>query len=128
MTLPEFFGGVFLVFGPPLAMFILTIAHDPIRIIVLVAAAFIWLCSVLLSSLAWFLITRLGTFTIVGVVTSIFIQVNGLSDKLMANTEYSVLFCYHGIELMTFTLIFFTNFLIFPRHCLFTGSLPVHHL
>lgn len=93
MTLPEFFGGVFLVFGPPLAMFILTIAHDPIRIIVLVAAAFIWLCSVLLSSLAWFLITRLGTFTIVGVVTSIFIQVNGLSDLL------NIPFCSATMEL-----------------------------
>lgn len=75
MTIAEFFGGVFLVFGPPLAMFLMTIAHDPIRIIILVAAAFIWLCSLLLSSLVWLLISQLGTFTIVGVVVSIFIQV-----------------------------------------------------
>lgn len=37
MALLEFFGCAFLAFGPPLAMFLLTIAKDPIRIIILIA-------------------------------------------------------------------------------------------
>ncbi|XP_043194638.1 gamma-secretase subunit Aph-1-like isoform X3 [Amphibalanus amphitrite] len=37
MTVMEFFGCGFLAFGPPLAMFIITIAKDPIRIIILMS-------------------------------------------------------------------------------------------
>lgn len=76
MTLPEFFGGAFLAFGPPLAMFTLTIAHDPIRIIILVAAAFLWLCALLLSALVWFIFVPLRDFTLFGMVISIAIQVS----------------------------------------------------
>ncbi|CAG9863269.1 unnamed protein product [Phyllotreta striolata] len=54
MTLADFFGCTFLAFGPPFAMFIFTIAHDPIRIIILMAAAFFWLVALLLSSTLWF--------------------------------------------------------------------------
>lgn len=75
MTIPEFFGCTFLTFGLPLAMFTMTIAHDPIRIIILIAAAFIWLCSLLLSSFIWFIFVPLRDFTIFGMVISIFIQV-----------------------------------------------------
>ncbi|CAG9838678.1 unnamed protein product [Diabrotica balteata] len=53
MTVAEFFGCTFMAFGPPFAMFIFTIAHDPIRIIILIAAAFFWLVSLLLSSIIW---------------------------------------------------------------------------
>ncbi|XP_052893200.1 gamma-secretase subunit Aph-1 isoform X2 [Anopheles moucheti] len=53
MTVVEFFGCSFLAFGPPVAMFALTIAHDPIRIIILIAASFFWLVSLLLSSTVW---------------------------------------------------------------------------
>ncbi|XP_031619322.1 gamma-secretase subunit Aph-1 [Contarinia nasturtii] len=74
MTLPEFFGCAFLAFGPPLALFTMTIAQDPIRIIILVAAAFLWLCSLLLSSLVWFIFVPLRDVTIFGMVISIIIQ------------------------------------------------------
>lgn len=76
MTLPEFFGCAFLAFGPPLAMFTMTIAQDPIRIIILVAAAFLWLCSLLISSFIWFIFVPLRDVTIFGMIISILIQVN----------------------------------------------------
>lgn len=75
MTLPEFFGCAFLAFGPALAMFTMTIAQDPIRIIILVAAAFVWLCSLLLSSLIWFILVPLRDVTIIGMIVSVCIQV-----------------------------------------------------
>ena len=37
MALLEFFGCAFIAYGPALAMFALTIAKDPIRIIILIA-------------------------------------------------------------------------------------------
>lgn len=36
MGLVEMFGCMLLAFGPPLVMFILTVANDPIRIILLI--------------------------------------------------------------------------------------------
>lgn len=75
MTLPEFFGCAFLAFGPPLAMFTMTVAQDPIRVIILVAAAFLWLCSLLISSLVWFVLVPLREYTIIGMIISIIIQV-----------------------------------------------------
>lgn len=74
MTLPEFFGCAFLAFGPPLAMFTMTIAQDPIRVIILVAAAFVWLCSLLISSLVWFILVPLREYTAIGMIISILIQ------------------------------------------------------
>ncbi|CAI9543477.1 unnamed protein product [Staurois parvus] len=50
-----FFGCTFVAFGPALSLFILTIARDPLRVIILVAGSFFWLVSVLLSSLIWFI-------------------------------------------------------------------------
>ena len=76
MTLPEFFGCAFLAFGPSMAMFTMTIAQDPIRVIILVAAAFVWLCSLLLSSFIWFILVPLRDVTIIGMIISICIQVN----------------------------------------------------
>lgn len=76
MTLPEFFGCTFLAFGPPFAMFTLTIAHDPIRIIILVAAAFVWLSSLILSALIWFILVPLRDYTSISLVLSVFIQVS----------------------------------------------------
>lgn len=37
MTLMEFFGCTFIAFGLPFALFIFTIARDPMRVIVLIA-------------------------------------------------------------------------------------------
>lgn len=76
MTLPEFFGCAFLAFGPAVAMFTMTIAQDPIRVIILVAAAFVWLCSLLLSSFIWFILVPLRDVTIIGMIVSVCIQVN----------------------------------------------------
>ncbi|KAK1800533.1 hypothetical protein P4O66_005756 [Electrophorus voltai] len=55
MTAAVFFGCAFIAFGPALALFIFTIARDPLRVIILIAGAFFWLLSLLLSSLVWFI-------------------------------------------------------------------------
>ncbi|XP_053697092.1 gamma-secretase subunit Aph-1 [Sabethes cyaneus] len=89
MTVVEFFGCSFLAFGPPLAMFSLTIAHDPIRIIILIAAAFFWLVSLLLSSTVWFAVYPLRDILAFGLVCSVFIQegFRYLMYKLLRKTE-----------------------------------------
>lgn len=74
MTATEFFGCTFLAFGPPLAMFIFTVAHDPIRVIIMIAAAFFWLLSLLLSALLWFIVIPLREFTAFGLVFSVVFQ------------------------------------------------------
>lgn len=75
MTLAEFFGCAFLAFGAPLAMFTFTIVHDPIRIIILIAAAFFWLVALLLSSLIWFAVVPLRGYLAFGLVFSVLFQV-----------------------------------------------------
>ncbi|EDW77586.1 uncharacterized protein Dwil_GK24580 [Drosophila willistoni] len=74
MTLPEFFGCTFIAFGPPFALFIFTIGHDPVRIIILIAAAFFWLLSLLLSSLLWFAVIPLRDVLAFGVIFSVIFQ------------------------------------------------------
>lgn len=74
MTLAEFFGCAFLAFGPAAAMFCFTIAHDPMRIILLLIAAFFWLTSLLLSSLLWFTVVPLRDKLIFGVFFSVLAQ------------------------------------------------------
>ncbi|EDL26130.1 putative gamma-secretase subunit APH-1C isoform 1 [Mus musculus] len=56
MTLPVFFGCAFIAFGPAFALYLFTIATDPLRVIFLIAGAFFWLVSLLLSSMFWFLV------------------------------------------------------------------------
>lgn len=75
MTVAEFFGCACLAFGTPLAMFTFTIAHDPIRIIILIAAAFFWLLSLLFSSILWFAVVPLRNQLAFGVVFSVIFQV-----------------------------------------------------
>lgn len=93
MTVAEFFGCTFLVFGPVLSMFILTLANDPIRIIIFIAAAFFWLLSLLVASLIWFLLSPLFDALIVGVVVSVFCQeaVRYLVFEILRRTESSLL-------------------------------------
>lgn len=74
MTLPEFFGCTFIAFGPPFSLFVFTIAHDPVRIIILIAAAFFWLLSLLLSSLLWFAVVPLRDVLAIGVIYSVLFQ------------------------------------------------------
>ena len=74
MTLMDFFGCAFLAFGPPLSMFAMTIAVEPIRIIILIASAFFWLSSLLVSSIVWYSIVPLRTYLSVGLVYSVIFQ------------------------------------------------------
>ncbi|KYO21577.1 gamma-secretase subunit APH-1A isoform X5 [Alligator mississippiensis] len=55
-----FFGCTFIAFGPAFALFLLTVAVDPLRVIILVAGAFFWLVSLLLASLIWFISVHLS--------------------------------------------------------------------
>ncbi|XP_069061825.1 gamma-secretase subunit APH-1A-like [Pleurodeles waltl] len=83
MTLPVFFGCAFIAFGPALGLFLFTVVRDPLRVIILVAGAFFWLVSLLLSSLVWFIGMKAsnpedqavrGGLLIFGVVFSVLLQ------------------------------------------------------
>jgi len=74
MTLLEFSGCALIAFGPPLALFIFTIAHDPLRVIILMASAFFWLLSLLLSSILWFAVVPLRNHLSFGMVFSVLFQ------------------------------------------------------
>lgn len=74
MTVTAFFGCAFTAYGPALAMFVLTIAHDPVRVIILILSAFFWLLSLLLSSLLWFAIVPLKDTLAFGLVFSVLFQ------------------------------------------------------
>lgn len=55
-------------------MFAITVARDPIRIIILITAAFFWLLALLLSSILWFAAVPLRKELAFGVVFSVFFQ------------------------------------------------------
>ncbi|XP_075974659.1 gamma-secretase subunit Aph-1 [Anticarsia gemmatalis] len=74
MTLAEFFSCSLLAFGAPVVMFALTVANDPVRIIIMIAAAFGWLLSFLLSSLVWYGLVPLRSYLAVGMVFAIIFQ------------------------------------------------------
>ena len=74
MTVMDFFGCAFLAFGPPLAMFTFTVAAEPIRIIILIASAFFWLISLLLSSVLWYAVVPLQNHLAFGLVFSVLFQ------------------------------------------------------
>lgn len=61
MTLYSFIGCALTAYGPPAAMFTITIASDPVKIIILILSAFFWLLSLLLSSILWKIV---GSFTV----------------------------------------------------------------
>ncbi|GIY76803.1 gamma-secretase subunit Aph-1 [Caerostris darwini] len=74
MTVMEFFGCAMIAFGPSAAMLALTIAKDPIRIIILISSAFFWLLSLLLSSILWNVVVPLRKELSFGVVFSVIFQ------------------------------------------------------
>jgi gamma-secretase subunit APH-1 len=74
MGLVEFFGCLLLAFGPPASMFILTVANDPVRVIVLMTSAFFWLISLLLSSLLWYAVVPLRDKLAFALVFSVIFQ------------------------------------------------------
>lgn len=74
MTAETFFGCAFIAYGLPAALFILTIAKDPVRIIVLILSAFFWLLSLLLSAILWNVVVPLKEELAFGVVFSVLFQ------------------------------------------------------
>ncbi|BFZ05258.1 hypothetical protein BsWGS_08297 [Bradybaena similaris] len=74
MTLMEFFGCTCIAFGLPFALFIFTIARDPMRVIVLIASAFFWLLSLLISSILWYAVVPLRDKLAFGLVFSVIFQ------------------------------------------------------
>lgn len=83
MTVAVFFGCAFIAFGPAFSLFVFTIAKDPLRVIILIAGAFFWLLSLLLSSLVWFIAMKASNaedatlkrgLLIFGVFFSVFLQ------------------------------------------------------
>ncbi|XP_059178359.1 gamma-secretase subunit Aph-1-like [Physella acuta] len=74
MTMMEFFGCSFIAFGPPFALFLFTIARDPMRVIVLIASSFFWLLALLLSSILWFAVVPLRETLAFGLVFSVLFQ------------------------------------------------------
>ncbi|XP_074605136.1 gamma-secretase subunit Aph-1 [Brevipalpus obovatus] len=74
MTFMEFTGCALIAFGPALTMFSMSIAHNPIFIIIMISAAFFWLLSLLLSSLLWTIVIPLKETLVFGVVFSVLFQ------------------------------------------------------
>ncbi|XP_005097803.1 gamma-secretase subunit Aph-1 [Aplysia californica] len=74
MTLMEFFGCAFIAFGPPFALFLFTIARDPMRVIVLIASGFFWLLALLISSILWYAVVPLKGQLAFGLVFSVLFQ------------------------------------------------------
>ncbi|XP_064115201.1 gamma-secretase subunit Aph-1-like [Macrobrachium nipponense] len=74
MTVAQFFGCGMIAFGPPIVMFALTIAKDPIRTIMLVASSFFWLLSLLFSSILYTAVIPLQDYLAFGLVFSVLFQ------------------------------------------------------
>lgn len=73
MTILQLVGAIGIAYGPASALFIITIAREPLRIIVMMSGMFFWLLSLLLSSLWWFMFV-------------------GLRDKIAFGLTFSILF------------------------------------
>lgn len=74
MTAETFFGCTLLAFGCPLALFIFTIARDPVRVIILILSAFFWLLSLLCSAILWIAVVPLKEELAFGLVFSVLFQ------------------------------------------------------
>jgi len=74
MTALSFFGCAFTAYGPALALFLFTIASDPVKIIILILSAFFWLLSLLFSSVLWLIVTQFSQEVAIGLVFSVLFQ------------------------------------------------------
>ena len=83
MTTLMFFGCGLTAFGPPLALFIFTIARDPVRIIILILSAFFWLLSLLFSSVLWIAVVPLKDQPAFGLAFSVLFQVRMINNTLI---------------------------------------------
>jgi len=59
MTYLLFFGCLFVVFGPSLALFLLVVSRNNQLIIFMIGGSFFWLLSILVSSIWWYIVTPL---------------------------------------------------------------------
>ncbi len=84
MTAWSFFGCALTAFGAPLSLFAVTVARDPVRVIVLILSAFFWLLSLLFSSLLWFAVVPLRQHLAFGLVFSVIFQVGNYVALLLA--------------------------------------------
>jgi len=102
MTVSEFFGCSFVAFGPALAMFVFTIAKDPIRVIILIASSFFWLLSLLISAVIWMCVP-IDEHLVVGLVVSVIMQevFRFVVYKIIRYSEYNLeLITENGKELV----------------------------
>lgn len=74
MTLLEFWGCALITFGPALAMFCSTVAHDPIKIILLISSSFFWLMSFLLVAISWAIISSFCDYIIIAAYLAVLSQ------------------------------------------------------
>ncbi|CAG8459390.1 7609_t:CDS:2 [Funneliformis caledonium] len=74
MTLLTFFGCALTAYGPPLAIFFLTIAKDAQLVILMVSSAFFWLISILAASSIWFIAKSARTIDVITVLYSVLLQ------------------------------------------------------
>nr|XP_050043649.1 gamma-secretase subunit Aph-1-like [Dermacentor andersoni] len=74
MTVRESLGYGLMGFGPALSMFTLTIARHPSRVVVLLVSSFSWLLSLLLSSIAWSVLSPLGLPLVPGMAVAVLFQ------------------------------------------------------
>merc|ERR1711936_1458023 len=74
MTVIAFFSCALTAYSPALALFTVTIAKDPVRVIILILSAFFWLLSLLFSSILWSAVVPLREKLAFGLVFSIFFQ------------------------------------------------------
>lgn len=74
MTVLEFWGCALITFGPALAMFSLTVAQDPIKVILLISSSFFWLMSFLLVAMCWSVISLFCNYLIIGALLAVLSQ------------------------------------------------------
>lgn len=74
MTVLEFWGCALITFGPALAMFSLTVAQDPIKVILLISSSFFWLMSFLLVAMCWAVISLFCDYLIIGALLAVLSQ------------------------------------------------------
>jgi len=74
MTAYTFFGCALTAYGTPLALLLLTISSDPVKIIILILSAFFWLLSLLSSAILWTAVVPLKEELAFGLVFSVLFQ------------------------------------------------------
>lgn len=74
MGLLLFFGCLLIVFGPPLAIFIINVQHQAILVLFAIGGTFFWLLSILLSAALWYSISPLRTVFFVTIPVLVLLQ------------------------------------------------------